>query len=266
MEDEEIPHHDQGNDLVVVKVKIKEEEEEMLVSGDQQSMEEGKTIMKTKQEESSLGIGTDGRYVGNTSKGGPISYRIFKAENNDIRQNSPELNTITENPPQRPYGLETSKDPTNPEESSKKSDTLTSDTRSTLHTADRPTNPPKESSQSQEGLHTGESSLSCLGCGKSFKTNSELLIHLRSHTKVTILCPECGKSFTDKKVFNDHQKIHTGETPFSCSECGKYFTWKGNLITHQRIHRGERPYSCSKCGRSFTQKGHLIRHQKTHSC
>ncbi|CAI9609207.1 unnamed protein product [Staurois parvus] len=40
-EDHTIPHHHQGEELKDIKAEIKEEEEEMLVSGDQQSMEEG---------------------------------------------------------------------------------------------------------------------------------------------------------------------------------------------------------------------------------
>ncbi|XP_077322671.1 uncharacterized protein LOC143956329 [Lithobates pipiens] len=266
-EEHEIPHPHQGKDLIDMKVEIKEEEEVMLV-GDQQSMEEGEMIMTTKQEESSQDIGTDGRYVGNLSQGGPILSQYYNDENNGIRQNSPGLNPITQNLPRRPYCFETSNYLPNPKETSGNTDTLTSDINRGFHTADRPKDPsnPKESSPNQEGLHPEESSLSCLGCGKSFRMNSELLIHLRSHTRVTIVCPECGKTFTDKKVFNDHQKIHTGETPFSCSECGKYFTVKGSLQTHQRIHKGERPYSCPECGKCFTQKGHLIRHQKTHPC
>ncbi|PIO11691.1 hypothetical protein AB205_0168870 [Aquarana catesbeiana] len=57
-EDHTIPHHHQGEELKDMKVEIKEEEEERLVSGDQQSMEEGEMIMKIKQEESSLHIET----------------------------------------------------------------------------------------------------------------------------------------------------------------------------------------------------------------
>ncbi|XP_040177472.1 golgin subfamily A member 6-like protein 22 [Rana temporaria] len=49
--------NDQGEELKVIKVEDKEEEER-LVSGDQQSMEEGEMIMESKQEESSLHLDT----------------------------------------------------------------------------------------------------------------------------------------------------------------------------------------------------------------
>ncbi|CAI9609206.1 unnamed protein product, partial [Staurois parvus] len=64
-EDHTIPHHHQGEELKDIKAEIKEEEEEMLVSGDQQSMEEGEMIMKSKQEEPSLHMDTNGSSNGN---------------------------------------------------------------------------------------------------------------------------------------------------------------------------------------------------------
>ncbi|PIO15973.1 hypothetical protein AB205_0053070, partial [Aquarana catesbeiana] len=56
-EEHEIPHHHQGKDLIDMKVEIKEEEESLVI-GDQQSMEEGEMVMTTKHEESSQDIGT----------------------------------------------------------------------------------------------------------------------------------------------------------------------------------------------------------------
>ncbi|PIO14463.1 hypothetical protein AB205_0100960, partial [Aquarana catesbeiana] len=50
-----IPHHHQDEELKDIKVEVKEEEE-TLVSGHQQSMQEGEMIMKSEQEESSLYI------------------------------------------------------------------------------------------------------------------------------------------------------------------------------------------------------------------
>ncbi|PIO10201.1 hypothetical protein AB205_0203930 [Aquarana catesbeiana] len=64
-EDHTIPHHHQGEELKDIKVEDKEEEEERLVSGDQQSMEEGDITMESKQEESSLHMDTNGSSNGN---------------------------------------------------------------------------------------------------------------------------------------------------------------------------------------------------------
>ncbi|PIO12609.1 hypothetical protein AB205_0151050 [Aquarana catesbeiana] len=68
-EDHTIPHHHQGEELKDIKVEDKEEEEERLVSGDQQSMKEGEMTMESKQEESSLHMDTtDDHNVRNTSE------------------------------------------------------------------------------------------------------------------------------------------------------------------------------------------------------
>ncbi|PIO10111.1 hypothetical protein AB205_0103540, partial [Aquarana catesbeiana] len=52
LENHTIPHHHQGEELNDIKVEGKEEEKERLVSGDQQSMEEGEMDIKIKQEKS----------------------------------------------------------------------------------------------------------------------------------------------------------------------------------------------------------------------
>ncbi|VDM71201.1 unnamed protein product [Strongylus vulgaris] len=39
-----------------------------------------------------------------------------------------------------------------------------------------------------------------------------------------------------------------------CQFCDKSFTNQGNMQVHQRVHTGEKPYSCSACGKSYAQK------------
>lgn len=71
----------------------------------------------------------------------------------------------------------------------------------------------------------------------------------------------CGKKCTQLSGLQAHQRIHTGEKPFTCSLCGKGFTQSSSLLTHQRIHTGEKPFICLVCGKGFIQSIQLQTHQ-----
>uniref|UniRef100_UPI0037E97164 zinc finger protein 678-like isoform X1 n=1 Tax=Semicossyphus pulcher TaxID=241346 RepID=UPI0037E97164 len=134
----------------------------------------------------------------------------------------------------------------------------------------------KETREHQSGLNSVENlkdkrpetdikSHSCSECGKTFKAEQDLIIHMRIHTdKKPFSCSVCCKRFTHKGILTKHLVIHSGEKPFSCSVCGKRFRQKEHLIRHSTVHSGEKPFSCSECGKRFTQKSYLTLHMAHH--
>eukprot|EP00761_Pharyngomonas_kirbyi_P010413 gb/GECH01010433.1/.p1 GENE.gb/GECH01010433.1/~~gb/GECH01010433.1/.p1 ORF type:complete len:196 (+),score=14.65 gb/GECH01010433.1/:1-588(+) len=81
-----------------------------------------------------------------------------------------------------------------------------------------------------------------------------------------LLCPvtSCNKSFKRESELRIHLRTHTGERPCVC-QCGRKFATRSNLQRHQRIHTGEKPYDCPYCCKSFSQSSHRKRHMLIHT-
>uniref|UniRef100_A0A673C8H5 C2H2-type domain-containing protein n=1 Tax=Sphaeramia orbicularis TaxID=375764 RepID=A0A673C8H5_9TELE len=104
----------------------------------------------------------------------------------------------------------------------------------------------------------------CYLCHLRFLSHGELKKHMRTNHKgeKPYKCTYCGKGFKQEHHVGVHVRIHTGEKPFTCDFCGKTFC---TLVVHLRSHTGEKPYSCDFCGKTFGHKSSIIVHMRRHT-
>ena len=107
----------------------------------------------------------------------------------------------------------------------------------------------------------------CSICPRSFKKPSDLIRHIRTHTKEKpYKCDECGKAFTVVSTLNTHKKIHlrpskqNAPDAIKCHLCSKTFLSKNALKTHMRLHTGAKPFECPICKECFRTSGHRKNH------
>ncbi|XP_066450345.1 uncharacterized protein [Eleutherodactylus coqui] len=288
--EEDVPENQQGENLMDIKVEVKDEEEEPDIRADQQygagrrnpperclrppyspdhteedvlANQQGEDDIKVEVEEermrgdhpwkSEVEEDVPAENPHETSEGNFMLSVNDKVEDEDIVQPSSGENLITINVPPGLHSTDPSYNPPNYEKISDQSQMVTT-------SADRSNLYPHIK------IHTRNKMYPCPECGKCFSSKSYLTEHEGIHTgEKPFTCSECGRSFRSKGSLVIHERTHTGEKPFTCSECGKGFTNKSDMVKHQRYHTGEKPYSCSECGRGFIAKGKLTDHEKTHT-
>ncbi|PIO29590.1 hypothetical protein AB205_0098670, partial [Aquarana catesbeiana] len=281
-----IPQNYKDEDLIDIKVEVKEEE--TYVSYDQQSMEEDEIMRLILEEDTTTEISTDGQEMRKTSEDCLTLSPYCKVEDEDITQYSPGENPATSNVHPAPHSVDGPSYSSYPEEPQTVRDgaVLPTDERFSCTECGKCFHSKSKLNRHKRN-HAAKKPHSCPECGKCFFFKSQLNVHIRSHTGEKLYsCPECGKFFSEKSGLSKHQRSHTGEKPcscaecgkcfsdkdltrvekpYSCVECGKCFSRKSDLYKHQRSHTGEKPYSCPECGKCFSDMSNLYKHQRSHT-
>ncbi|XP_065076290.1 zinc finger protein 91-like isoform X2 [Ochlerotatus camptorhynchus] len=82
-------------------------------------------------------------------------------------------------------------------------------------------------------------------------------------------CNLCSKTFKNRANLWEHNRLHTGNLPFSCKDCGTTFSRVKSLMAHkQRYHSKDSTedpplrLQCKFCPRVFPRKGDRTQHMK----
>lgn len=115
-------------------------------------------------------------------------------------------------------------------------------------------------------VHSDVRSFTCEICSKSFKTSSNLNVHVKMHkNQRDHKCTLCPQAFFTTSHLKAHMKIHLKQTNYKCEECQKAFIHLSSYKKHQNFHSGIKSHHCRICDRDFSQVCHLREHLRTHS-
>lgn len=107
----------------------------------------------------------------------------------------------------------------------------------------------------------------CDICDRTLSNRFSFNYHMQRHTKYLFICDQCGRGFPGKVPLHRHLvKNHDTGPYIQCKSCPFKCSRRFDLNEHERIHTGERPFTCEKCGLTFRRRAiwrnHLIQHME----
>ncbi|KAG7510577.1 zinc finger protein 292-like [Solea senegalensis] len=89
-------------------------------------------------------------------------------------------------------------------------------------------------------MHCGTKPYICiqLDCKANFNSNSELLMHRKTHPEFKAQCmfPNCGQVFSEAYLLYDHEAQHYLTYTCQVENCGKIFYSQSHFLSHQGNH------------------------------
>ena len=107
----------------------------------------------------------------------------------------------------------------------------------------------------------------CHVCGKRFKTNAHLRVHMATHEGDGHEVAKCEECSVNLRITSSHKPRPAVPNLIQCDHqgCDYKSRWKSKLSLHQKqAHSAERPFSCRHTGCSVRckTKSQLTNHQK----
>lgn len=80
------------------------------------------------------------------------------------------------------------------------------------------------------------------------------------------VCKQCSKSFHFKYQLSQHERIHSGDKPFTCLHCD-YKARTNDLLTKHvnGVHFKQKQYPCNYCTFKASSSSSLTQHMRIHS-
>nr|XP_022917734.1 zinc finger protein 236-like [Onthophagus taurus] len=120
----------------------------------------------------------------------------------------------------------------------------------------------------------GVKSYLCLYCPKELKKPSDLIRHIRVHTREKpYVCRICQTGFSLKSVLRSHMNTHLGKKEHQCLVCLQLFSSTKRLNKHLRTHETVNSeealtlkYKCSSCDKLCNSLESIEQHMEVHKC